>query len=89
MLNDLKLSKTDSQTNESDQQNPIIDQLISIHLLECVIETINYTAITFLFQTRLELCKYIFPILLNWTDNSSAKSWIKKAAAKTTKGKAL
>ena len=30
-----------------------------------------------------------FPTLLNWTDNKTAKSWIKKAATKTEKGKAL
>ena len=63
--------------------------MISINLLEFLVEIINYAAITILFQIHPELCKHLFPTLLNWTDNTTSKSWIKKAATKTVKGKAL
>ena len=52
-------------------------------------EIINYAAVTILFQSNLTSCKNDYPILLNWTDNLTSKSWIKKAATKTVKGKAL
>ena len=35
------------------------------------------------------ICLYRSPFLLNWTDNQVSKSWIKIAAIKTSKGKAL
>ena len=65
------------------------DQLISINLLEFVVEIINYAAITVLFRENPTLCKHLFPLLLNWTDNKTAKAWIRKAATRTKKGKAL
>ena len=40
-------------------------------------------------QSKKEDQKPSFPTLLNWTDNTTSKSWIKKAATKTMKGKAL
>ena len=64
-------------------------KLISINLLEFLVEIINYAAVTILFQSNLTPCKNNYPILLNWTDNLTSKSWIKKAATKTVKGKAL
>ena len=57
--------------------------------MEFLVEIINYVAITVLFQTHPELYKHLFPTLLNWTDNTTSKSWIKKEATKTFKGKAL
>ena len=44
---------------------PVTDKLISINLLEFLVEIINYAAITVLFQTHPELCKHLFPTLLN------------------------
>ena len=63
------------------------DQLISINLLEFVVEIINYAAITVLFRENPILCEHLFPLLLNWTDNKTAKAWIRKAATRTKKGK--
>ena len=65
----------------------ITNKLISINLLEFVVEIINYAATTHLFQTYEK--NYEYSTLLNWTDNRSAEAWIRKAATKTNKGKAL
>ena len=67
----------------------LTDKLISINLLEFLVEIINYAAVTVLFQENPTLCKNDYPILLNWTDNQTSKAWIKKAATRTAKGKAL
>ena len=52
-------------------------------------EIINYAAVTLLFTNDCSLCQHKFPLLLNWTDNTSAKTWLRKAATRTNKGKAL
>ena len=65
------------------------NKLVSINLLEFAVEIINYAAITVLFKEHPELCSHSFPLLLNWTDNMTSKSWIRKAAKRTKKGKAL
>ena len=65
------------------------NDLVSINLLEFVVEIINYAAITTLFQDKHLSVVHEFPILLNWTDNTSAKTWLRKAATKTKKGKPL
>ena len=65
----------------------ISNKLISINLLEFLVEIINYAAVTSLFNINPASCKNSYPILLNWTDNLTSKSWIKKAATKTAKGK--
>jgi hypothetical protein len=64
-------------------------QLISINLLEFVVEIINYAAITTLLRDGHHSLKHAHPTLLNWTDNKTAQSWIRKAATRTAKGKAL
>ena len=64
-------------------------EIVSINLLEFVVEIINYAAITVLFQKDSSLCSHQYPLLLNWTDNMTSKSWIKKAVTKTQKGKCL
>ena len=67
----------------------VTSELISINLLEFVVEIINYAAIsTLVTQKRISL-KHQYPVLLNWTDNKSAQAWIRKAATRTEKGKAL
>jgi hypothetical protein len=63
--------------------------MVSINLLEFVVEIINYAAITTLLVENPSLIKHDYPILLNWTDNTTAQSWIRKAATRTNKGKAL
>ena len=42
-----------------------------------------------MFDLWPSLYQHEFPLLLNWTDNTTAKSWIRKAATRTQKGKAL
>ena len=68
---------------------PLTGKLISINMSEFVDEIINYAAITVLFRENKNLCNHPFPLLLYWTDNTTSKYWIKKAATKTMKGKAL
>ena len=64
-------------------------KLVSINLLEFLTEIINYAAVTVLHHSDSSICLHRFPFLLNWTDNQVSKAWIKKAATKTSKGKAL
>ena len=52
-------------------------------------EIINYAAIIVYFKEHPTTCSHEFPLLLNWTDNMTSKSWIRKAASKSIKGKAL
>ena len=52
-------------------------------------EIINYAAITVLFRENPSLCRHLYPLLLNWIDNMNSKSWIRKAASRAKKGKAL
>ena len=66
-----------------------MDTLISINLLEFLVEIINYAATTVLFQKNLGLYNHGHPILLNWIDNQTSKAWIKKSGTKLNKGKAL
>ena len=62
-------------------------ELVSINLLEFAVEIINYAAIIMMFKENPSLCSHGFPMLLNWTDNTTSKSWIRKAASKTKKEK--
>ena len=68
---------------------PLTNKLISINLLEFVAEIITYAAVTVFFSLNPSSCSHPYPVLLIWTDNMSAKAWIKKAAMKTSKGMAL
>ena len=63
--------------------------MVSINLLEFVDEIINYAAIIVFFRENPNSCSNEYPLLLNWTDNMTSKSWIRKAASRTDKGKAL
>ena len=67
----------------------ITKDLVSINLLEFVVEIINYAAITVFFAENSSICAHEYPFLLNWTDNKTAKAWLRKAATKTEKGKSL
>ena len=65
------------------------NELVSINLLEFVVEIINYAAVTSLVSNEhIDITKK-YPVLLNWTDNKTAQAWIRKAATRTEKGKAL
>ena len=44
---------------------------------------------TTLLQSKMIMCDQQFPMLINWTDNKSAQAWLRKAATRTNKGKAL
>ena len=68
---------------------PLSLELVSINLLEFLTEIINFVAVSILFRADPSLCLQPFPVQLNWTDNQTSKAWIKKAATKTVKGKAL
>ena len=78
-IKNLTVTRTCSQTNN----------LVSINLLEFVVKIINYAAITSLFRKHPSLCTHSFPLLLNWTNNMFSKAWLRKAATRTSKGKAL
>ena len=65
------------------------NKLISINLLEFVVEIISYAAVTVLFKDNPKLCSHPYPLLLNKTDNKTSEAWIRKAATKTVKGSAL
>ena len=67
----------------------ITNDLVSINLLEFVVEIINYAAISLSFKDNQSESKHKFPMLLNWTDNTTSKTWLRKAATRTEKGKAL
>ena len=41
------------------------------------------------FAENSSICEHEYPFLLNWTDNKTAKAWLRKAATKTEKGKSL
>ena len=65
------------------------DKLVSINLLEFIVEIINYIAITQLYKEEPKLCSHSNPLLMNWTDNTTALSWLRKAATRTDKGRSL
>ena len=58
-------------------------ELISINILEFAVEIINDADISIWFINNKSLTVNDFPLLVNWTDNMSAKSWIKKVALKS------
>ena len=61
-------------------------ELVSINLLEFLVEIVNYAALTELLRTNLISCNQPYPMLINWTDNKTAKAWLRKAASQTIKG---
>ena len=54
-----------------------------------MVEIINYAAITVWLNENSATINHSYPTLLNWTDNKTAQAWIRKAATRTEKGKAL
>ena len=63
------------------------NQLVSINLLEFAVEIINYAAASVLFEQNLSTYEHEYPFLQNWTDNKTAKAWLRKAATRTELGK--
>ena len=64
------------------------NKLISINLLEFVVEIISYAAVTVLFKDNPKLCSKSYPLLLNLTDDKTSEAWIRKAVTKTVKDSA-
>lgn len=58
------------------------NKLIVISVLEFFVEITNYAAMAVYLQSYPHLKNYSYPTLLNWTDNTSALSWIRKASLK-------
>ena len=65
------------------------NKLISINLLEFVVEIISYAAVTVLFKDNPKLCSKSYPLLLNLTDDKTSEAWIRKAVTKTVKDSVL
>ena len=61
----------------------------SINFPDLTVEIINYAAIIVSFKEHPTTCSHESQLPLNWTDNMTSKSWIRKAASRTKKGKAL
>ena len=51
----------------------VINKLVSINMLEFLVEIINYAAITLYFKNHQSYFKHEYPMLLNWTDNTTSK----------------
>ena len=58
-------------------------------MLEFLTEIVNYAALTVYVQAHPKAAGHQYPILLNWTDNTTAKAWIRKAALKSQVAKNL
>ena len=65
------------------------DKLITINVLEFLTEIINYAAMTEFLQQNPGFARHSFPTLLNWTDNMTARSWVRKAALMSLIAKSL
>ena len=64
-------------------------ELISINLLEFVVVIINYTAASHVLSLRPLSVKNHYPLLLNWTDNTTANKWAIKSATTNIAGRGL
>ena len=63
--------------------------MVTINVLEFLTEIINYAAMTVYVNSHPLVAGNEFPVLLNWTDNTTAKAWIRKAALKSQIAKNL
>ena len=72
-------------------KDPSTGELISINLLEYATAIINYTDATVALQTDPSLLSKDnpFPVLLNFADNESTNSWIRKTPYSAPKHRAL
>ena len=58
------------------------DNLVTINVLEFVVEIINYVAVLVHHQENPNWAGHHYPVCLNWTDNCTARAWLRKAALK-------
>ena len=65
------------------------NKLITINVLEFLVEIINYAAMTTYVRSNPDTIPHPYPVLLNWTDNMSALAWIRKASLKSLMAKGL
>ena len=72
-------------------KDPSTGELISINLLEYATAIINYAAATVAIKSNPSLLSKDnpFPVLLNFADNESTNSWIRKTPYSTSKHRAL
>ena len=72
-------------------KDPSSGELISINLLEYATAIINYAAATVALQANPDLISKDnpFPVLLNFADNESTNSWVRKTPYSTPKHRAL
>ena len=65
------------------------DKLISINILEFVVEIINYATLIEYIKLYPEILPHLYPVLKNWTDNMTTRSGVRKEANKSLISKAL
>ena len=84
-------SGTNIEILQANIKDPATGDLISINLLEYATAIINYAASTVAIQTNPSLLSKNnpFPVLLNFADNESTNSWIRKTPYSTPKHRAL
>ena len=64
-------------------------ELITINVLEFVTEIINFAAALTFHSLHPTWAGHPFPTLLNWTDNRTARAWLRKAALKSDMARRL
>ena len=64
-------------------------ELITINVLEFVTEIINFAAALTFHGLNPEWAGHPYPTLLNWTDNRTARAWLRKAALKSDMARRL
>ena len=63
--------------------------MVTINVLEFLTEIINYAALTVYVKSHPLVVGHEYPVLLNWTDNTTVKDWISKVALKSQIAKNL
>ena len=61
------------------------NKLISINLLECVADIITYDTVAISFSFDSSIFLHPYPLLFIWTDDMSAKTWLKRLSPRKTK----
>ena len=83
-MKDLTLKKYTVLTRDK-----ITDKLVSINILEFVTEITNYSTLLVALSFNIAILNTNFPVVLNWTNNSTTKCWMIKAATKFEKAQSL
>ena len=85
----LKFKDTPENKRYTGKDGFLKKKLIDINMLEHATIIINFACATFAYLLLNEATRPKQPVLLNWADNKSAKSWTKKAARHSIGSKAL